>query len=62
MTEASADFPDLLADEEWRRWLRFVEAVLFASAEPVDEALLRQRVPETVDLTKLLVELSEAYA
>lgn len=62
MTEAAADFPDLLADEEWRRWRRFVEAVLFASAEPVDETLLRQRVPETVDLTKLLLELADAYA
>ncbi|MEQ8397127.1 SMC-Scp complex subunit ScpB [Thalassobaculum sp.] len=62
MTEAAADLPDLLADEDWRRWRRFVEAVLFASAEPIDETLLRQRVPETVDLTKLLLELADAYA
>lgn len=62
MTDAPADMPDLLAAEERRRWSRFVEAVLFASAEPVDEAVLRQRVPEPIDLAEILAELSEAYA
>lgn len=62
MTGAAAEMPDLLAGEERRRWLRFVEAVLFASAEPVEEALLRQRVPDAVDLDGLLDELVETYA
>lgn len=62
MTEAPSDMPDLLAAEERRRWTRFVEAVLFASAEPVDETVLRQRVPEPIDLGEILAELSGAYA
>jgi len=62
MTGAATDAPDFLAAEERRRWLRFVEAVLFASSEPVDEAVLRQRVPEPIDLDALLAELAETYA
>lgn len=62
MSDAGTAFPDLLAAEERQRWSRFVEAVLFASTEPVDETLLRQRVPETVDLQSILVELTEIYA
>src|SRR3546814_20300969 len=62
MTDASTDLPDLLAAEERRRWLRFVEAVLFASAEPVEEAVLRQRVPDAIDLDGILADLLETYA
>ncbi|MEQ8818038.1 MAG: SMC-Scp complex subunit ScpB [Thalassobaculum sp.] len=62
MTDAAPDMPDLLAEEERRRWLRFVEAVLFASTEPVDETVLRQRVPEPIDLQSILAELAETYA
>ena len=42
--------------------LRLVEALLFASAEPLDEAMLAQRLPEGADLTALLGELRERYA
>jgi len=62
MTGAAADIPDLLATEERRRWIRFVEAVLFASADPVEETLLRQRVPEPIDLDAILADLAESYA
>lgn len=62
MSEVAAEMPDLLATEERRRWLRFVEAVLFASPDPVEEAVLRQRVPEAVDLDAILLELAETYA
>ena len=65
MTDTAEDegaLPGLLTDPEERvRWLRFVEAVLFASAEPVDEAELRRRVPEDLDLKDLLGELSAHY-
>lgn len=42
--------------------LRMVEALLFAAAEPLDEATLAQRLPEGVDVSALLVELQETYS
>ncbi len=61
--EDEAVLPDLLVDAgERERWLRFVEAVVFASAEPVDENDLRRRLPEDIDLKGLLAELSAHYA
>lgn len=60
--EGERELPDLLVDPEERiRWLRFVEALLFASAEPIDERELRRRVPEEIDLKGLLAELAESY-
>ncbi|MDF1791634.1 MAG: SMC-Scp complex subunit ScpB [Thalassobaculaceae bacterium] len=58
-----AELPDLLVDPAERsRWLRFVEALLFASAEPIDEGELRRRVPEEIDMKGLLGDLAEHYA
>jgi segregation and condensation protein B len=42
--------------------LRLIEAVLFASAQPVDEAGLAQRLPEGADVPSLLEELRQTYA
>lgn len=42
--------------------LRLLEALLFASAEPLDEAMLKKRLPEGADVKKLLNELAETYA
>ncbi len=42
--------------------LRILEAVLFASAEPLRERTLAQRLPEGVDLAGLLDELQAQYA
>jgi len=42
--------------------LRLVEALLFASAEPVEEAVLAERLPVGADLKEILAELSELYA
>jgi segregation and condensation protein B len=42
--------------------LRLLEAVLFASAEPVSEGLLQQWVPEDLKLSELLEELQGLYA
>jgi segregation and condensation protein B len=41
--------------------LRAVEAILFASAEPVPEAELRKRVPVGTDLPAILQELQRTY-
>lgn len=59
---AEPDLPDFLVDDEERtRWRRFVEALLFASAEPLDEAELRRRVPEEIDLPTLLEDIADSY-
>jgi segregation and condensation protein B len=42
--------------------LRILEAMLFASAEPVDEKHLRDRMPEGADVKALLEELRGLYA
>jgi segregation and condensation protein B len=42
--------------------LRLLEAMLFASAEPLDEATLAARLPTEVDLPAALVRLQEDYA
>lgn len=45
-----------------REHLRILEAVLFAAAEPLDEASLKARLPEEADLSPLLDELKAHYA
>ena len=42
--------------------LRMAEAILFASAEPVTEKALRERLPSGVDVAALLGELQEIYS
>jgi segregation and condensation protein B len=41
--------------------LRLVEALLFASAAPLDEASLGERLPPGTDVAALLAELEDAY-
>lgn len=48
--------------EERFETLRFLEAVLFAAAEPLSEKVLAQRLPEDADLQGLLQELKAHYA
>ncbi len=59
--EASADAPveQRAGNEEA---LRLLEALLFASAEPLDEASLKRRLPEGTNVKKLIEELRETYA
>src|ERR1700731_4113209 len=42
--------------------LRLLEAMLFASAEPLDEATLAARLPAGVDVPAALTRLQEDYA
>jgi segregation and condensation protein B len=51
-----------LSPEEHRLHLRMLEALLFASVEPLPEAEIASRLPEHVDVPSLLVELQTAYA
>lgn len=41
--------------------IRMAEALLFAAAEPLDEATLKKRLPEDADLSAILENLTEAY-
>ncbi|MEM7463244.1 MAG: SMC-Scp complex subunit ScpB [Pseudomonadota bacterium] len=41
--------------------VRMAEAILFASAEPVTETALQQRLPEETDIGAVLEQLSKAY-
>jgi segregation and condensation protein B len=50
------------APEDWRQNLRMVEALLFASAEPVAIEDIAARLPEGADIGALLGELQETYA
>jgi segregation and condensation protein B len=50
------------AEEVRPEELRLLEAMLFASAEPLDEAALAARLPADVDLEAALARLQEDYA
>jgi len=45
-----------------REQIRMIEALLFASAEPVSEKTLADRMPDGADIRLLLQELQQAYS
>lgn len=49
-------------EEPRARELRLLEALLFASAEPLDEKALRERLPDGVDVATTLRRLQADYA
>jgi segregation and condensation protein B len=51
-----------LTPEERRQSLRMIEALLFASAEPLSAANLAARLPEGTDIAGLLRELQQTYS
>src|ERR1700704_4666669 len=52
-----------LADPQARpEELRLLEALLFASAEPIDQATLAKRMPDGVDIKAALAQLQAEYA
>lgn len=48
--------------EDLSRHLRMLEAIIFASGEPLDEVVLAARLPEGADLQTLLSDLTALYA
>lgn len=54
--------PNATDNRDLREQLRMVEAIIFASSEPVSEKALMERLPEDADLKVLLQELKQAYA
>lgn len=59
---AWADNVRSLAPEDDRRHLRMLEALLFASREPLSRGEIALRMPDGIDLDALLHELQSAYA
>jgi len=55
------DGPDNIAQTRAEE-LRLLEAMLFASAEPLDEKSLAARLPQGIDVHAALVRLQEEYA
>jgi segregation and condensation protein B len=51
-----------LSPDHHRLHLRMLEALLFASAEPLSEREIAARLPEDIDLGALLCELQASYA
>ena len=47
--------------ETWDRYMRITEALLFASAEPLTERMLANRLPEDADVKGLLKALRNLY-
>lgn len=51
-----------MSGDDRAQQLRLLEAILFASAEPLDERALATRLPEDAEVRPLLEELREHYA
>jgi segregation and condensation protein B len=59
--EAQDSTQDTVQPQERPEELRLLEAMLFASAEPLDEKSLAARLPQGVDVHGALVRLQEEY-
>jgi segregation and condensation protein B len=59
---ASGGHSDHATNADLREKLRMVEAILFASSEPVSQKALLSRLPDGADLDSLLKELQQAYS
>src|SRR3954452_18931718 len=63
LAERVADDEVTSADPQARpEELRLLEALLFASAEPIDQATLAKRLPDGVDIKAALTQLQAEYA
>ena len=51
-----------VVSEDHRLHVRMLEAILFASAQPLSRAEISARMPDGIDLDPLLTELQEAYS
>lgn len=58
---AQAAVPEVVGDPHAQN-VRLVEALLFASAQPLDASTLAERLPDDADVDSILGELAEMYA
>jgi segregation and condensation protein B len=62
LAHPASDAPEEASAARNEEALRMLEALLFATAEPLDEKTLAKRLPEGTDVPALLAELSARYA
>ena len=62
VSETPAEGAPQAAGESDPQLARLLEAVLFASAEPMDEATIASRLPEGADVAALIAEVEALYA
>jgi segregation and condensation protein B len=62
LAHPASDAPEESSAARNEEALRMLEALLFATADPLDEKTLAKRLPEGVDVRALLAELSARYA
>ena len=60
--ESTGDDEPTVDPETWNKYLKIMEALLFASAEPLTERVLTNRLPEDADIKGLLKALRLIYA
>lgn len=60
-SERARDAEPVPFPDDTGQQLRLLEALLFAAAEPLDEASLAQKLPEGADLRALIDQLTEIY-
>ncbi|HEX4111352.1 MAG TPA: SMC-Scp complex subunit ScpB [Stellaceae bacterium] len=53
--------PPVETEDDRAQQLRLVEALLFASAAPLDEAAITERLPKGIDVAGLIAQLTEDY-
>ncbi len=61
MTDNVVSLAGQSIDPEHAQHVRLVEALLFAAAEPLGDAVLRSRLPEDADLAAILADLERLY-
>ena len=61
MTDNVVSLAGQSIDPEHAQHVRLVEALLFAAAEPLGDAVLRARLPEDADLAAVLADLGRLY-
>ncbi len=59
---SSAHAPQPVSPQDRHEQLRMLEALLFASSEPLSEAVLAKHLPDGIDIRRLLEDLQQAYA
>ena len=60
--DAPAAGPPVEAQAVRPEELRLLEALLFAAGQPLDEATLKRRLPDDVDVKDVLAQLKAEYA
>ena len=50
-----------MKDKNFKFYIKVVEALLFSSSEPVKDHVIASKLPDTIDINKVMNEISEFY-